>query len=169
MSGAARHHRGSGTVVAVAVLTVSDTRTEENDRSGAAARSRIEGAGHGVADYRILPDEPDAVRDQILEWLTRDDCDAVVITGGTGISKRDRTYEAVSELLDKRLDGFGELFRMLSWEQVGSAAMLSRATAGVASNKPIFSLPGSTPAVELGLDRLVLPELGHLLAELRKD
>jgi molybdenum cofactor biosynthesis protein B len=101
-------------------------------------------------------------------WLDRGDCDAIVINGGSGISRRDRTYEALSELLDKRLDGFGELFRMLSYEQVGSAAMLSRALGGIARGKPLFSLPGSPAAVQLALEKLILPELGHLLGELEK-
>ena len=102
------------------------------------------------------------------DWLGRDDCDAIVVYGGTGVARRDWTYEAVSRLLERKLDGFGELFRMLSWEQVGSAAMLSRAVAGIARGKPLFSLPGSPRAVELALERLILPQLEHLLAELRK-
>jgi len=161
-------HHGSGIRAAVAVLTVSDTRDETNDESGTQARQLLERAGHRVTDQRILPDEPAVVRRQVVEWLERGDCDAIVVNGGTGVSPRDGTYEALAGLLDKRLDGFGELFRMLSWEQVGSAAMLSRAIAGVASGKPLFSLPGSPPAVRLALEKLVLPELGHLLAELRK-
>jgi len=119
-------------------------------------------------DYRILPDEADAISDCVAAWIGRADCDAIVVNGGTGIAQRDRTYEAVSALLDRRLDGFGELFRALSYEQVGSAAMLSRAVGGIARGKPVFSLPGSPGAVALALERLVLPELGHLLGELRK-
>jgi molybdenum cofactor biosynthesis protein B len=150
------------------VLTVSDTRTPESDRSGRRIRELLEGDGHRVVDYAVLPDEPTLVVERVGEWLANAGCDGVVVSGGTGVSARDRTYEALARILDKRLDGFGELFRMLSYEQVGSAAMLSRAVGGVARGKLLFSLPGSTPAVELGLTRLILPELGHLLAELRK-
>ena len=165
---AQRHHGGDAGSLGIAWLTVSDTRTESTDRTAAAARQRIEAAGHRIADYRVLPDEPAQVRQAVLEWLGRDDCDAVIASGGTGVSARDRTYEALAELLDLRLDGFGELFRMLSWEQVGSSAMLSRALAGIARGKPVFAVPGSTAAAELALERLILPELGHLVAELRK-
>jgi molybdenum cofactor biosynthesis protein B len=149
-------------------LTVSDTRTPENDRSGQRARSLLEGAGHRVVDYRILPDEPESIAHCVRGWLDSEECEGVVINGGTGIASRDQTYEALSDLLDKRLEGFGELFRVLSFEQVGSAAMLSRAVAGIARGKPLFSVPGSPQAVELALERLILPELGHLLAELRR-
>lgn len=150
-------------------MTVSDTRDESSDRSGARARELIESAGHVVVDYAVLPDEPAAVRVRVERWLRRGDCDGVIVNGGTGVSKRDRTLEALSGLIEQRLDGFGELFRALSYEQIGSAAMLSRTTGGVAAGKPLFLLPGSTAAVALGLERLILPELGHLLGELRKD
>jgi molybdenum cofactor biosynthesis protein B len=150
------------------VLTVSDTRGPDDDRSGAVARERIESAGHAVCDYRVVPDDPEKIRDVVEGWLASEGCDAVVVSGGTGISTRDRTYEAIDGLLDRRLDGFGELFRMLSFEQVGSAAMLSRAVGGIARRTPLFALPGSPRAVQLALDRLILPQLGHLLAELRK-
>jgi len=152
----------------LALLTVSDTRTESDDRSGLLIRSLAEAAGHRVVDYRLLPDEPDEIRNCVQDWLTRDECDAIVVNGGTGVARRDRTHEAIARLLDRRLDGFGELFRMLSYEQVGSAAMLSRAIAGIARGKPLFSVPGSPRAAELALSRLILPELGHLLSELRK-
>jgi molybdenum cofactor biosynthesis protein B len=116
----------------------------------------------------VVPDDPEKIRDVVEGWLASEGCDAVVVSGGTGISTRDRTYEAIDGLLDRRLDGFGELFRMLSFEQVGSAAMLSRAVGGIARRTPLFALPGSPRAVQLALDRLILPQLGHLLAELRK-
>jgi len=141
---------------------------ESDDHSGRAARRLLEAAGHRIIDYKILPDEPDQVRDQLQRWLRRDDCDGAIAMGGTGISARDRTYEAVVSLLEKRLDGFGELFRALSYERVGSAAMLSRAVAGTVGGRLLFSLPGATAAVELALQSLIVPELGHLLAELRK-
>ena len=121
-----------------------------------------------MIDYRILPDEPEEISGCVREWLGRSDCEAILVSGGTGISPRDRTYEALAGLIDQRLDGFGELFRMLSFEQVGSAAMLSRALGGIAGGKPLFALPGSPRAVELALEKLILPELGHLLAELSK-
>ncbi|HXV76020.1 MAG TPA: MogA/MoaB family molybdenum cofactor biosynthesis protein [Candidatus Polarisedimenticolaceae bacterium] len=153
----------------VALLTVSDTRTVDTDRSGQLAKRLLEEAGHRSFDYRIVPDEPERVREQIERWLGQDACDAVVVNGGTGIAARDRTYEAVVALLDQRLPGFGELFRALSFVEIGSGAMLSRAVAGVARGRPLFSLPGSPAAVELALRRLIVPELGHLLGELRKQ
>ena len=161
-------HEAEAIQARVALLTVSDSRNPETDASGQSARARIEKAGHRVVEYLILPDEPDRVRKQVVDWLSLEDLDAVILNGGTGIAARDRTYEAIASLLGKRLDGFGELFRMLSFQEIGSAAMISRALGGIARGKVIFSLPGSTAAVELGLDRLILPELGHLIAELRK-
>jgi molybdenum cofactor biosynthesis protein B len=150
-------------VVRCAVLTVSDTRTPENDRGGRAIIERLEAAGHAIHAYEILKDDPDAIGEQV--GALRDDaaCQAILLTGGTGLAARDTTYEAVSRLLDKRLDGFGELFRMLSFEQVGAAAMLSRAVAGLCGRTALFAMPGSPKAVELAMDRLVLPELGHIV------
>ena len=162
------HERRVPKSAALSVLTVSDTRTPEDDRSGRLVRSLLEAAGHRVVAYRVLPDEPDAIVRCVEEWLVRDDCDGILVSGGTGISTRDCTCEALSGLLDKRLNGFGELFRMLSYEQVGSRAMLSRALCGIARRKPLFSLPGSPAAVRLALEKLILPELGHLLGELEK-
>lgn len=161
-------HAADPVSAGVALLTVSDTRTEETDGSGALARELLTGAGHRVVDYRILPDEPEAVAEQVRLWLERDDCELVIVSGGTGISPRDRTPEALGRLMELRLPGFGELFRQLSYEEIGSAAMLSRATAGIGAGRPIFLLPGSKAAVRLALERLILPELAHLLAELRK-
>ena len=160
------HRRDAPREAALGVLTVSDTRTIETDASGEAIRSRLAAAGHRTHDYCIVPDEPELVARQVGEWLADAQCDGVIVNGGTGIAPRDRTYEAIAGLLERRLDGFGELFRMLSYAEIGSAAMLSRAVAGVARGKPVFSLPGSTAAVELALERLILPELGHLLAQL---
>ena len=151
------------------MLTVSDTRSASTDHSGEAIRRLIEQAGHRVVDHDILPDDPHRVRDRLSAWLADERFDGVIVNGGSGISRRDRTHEAVAALIDQRLDGFGELFRMLSWEQVGSAAMLSRALGGIAGGKLLFALPGSTAAVELAMQRLILPELGHLLAELAKE
>lgn len=162
------HRRAGPDRVSVGLLTVSDTREEATDVSGRLARGLLEAAGHRVFAYRILPDDPSQVRDQLERWLAEEDCQAVVVNGGTGISERDRTYEAVSALFEKTLDGFGELFRWLSYQRIGPAAMLSRAAAGIARGRPIFSVPGSPEAVRLALEELILPELGHLVGELRK-
>jgi len=164
----AHPHGDTGRAARLALLTVSDTRTAATDRSGTRARELLEAAGHRVIDYRIVPDEPERVRETVHAWLAAAECDAVLVNGGTGIASRDRTYEALAGLLDKRLDGFGELFRMLSFEQVGSAAMLSRAIGGVARGKLLFAVPGSPAAVELAVERLIAPELAHLLHELGK-
>jgi molybdenum cofactor biosynthesis protein B len=144
------------------VVTVSDTRTAETDVSGARIRAALEGAGHRVVSYAILPDEPGRIREHVERALADPAVQAVIVNGGTGVAPRDTTYEALTALLEKRLDGFGELFRMLSWEQVGSAAMLSRAAAGVARGKILASLPGSPDAVTLAMERLLVPELGHM-------
>lgn len=152
----------------VGVLTVSDTRTSASDLSGDTAAAILAAAGHVVVRRAIVPDDPERVQDAVLGWLADPECDAVITNGGTGIASRDRTYEAVSELLDQTLDGFGELFRMLSWQDVGPAAMLSRAVGGVARGKPLFAVPGSPAAVRLAVERLIAPELAHLLAELRR-
>jgi molybdenum cofactor biosynthesis protein B len=144
------------------VVTVSDTRTAETDVSGARIRAALEGAGHRVVSYAILPDEPGRIREHVERALADPGVQAVIVNGGTGVAPRDTTYEALTALLEKRLDGFGELFRMLSWEQVGSAAMLSRAAAGVARGKILASLPGSPDAVTLAMERLLVPELGHI-------
>ena len=152
----------------VYVLTVSDTRTEENDESGKACREAALAAGHTIAGSGILPDDPEQVRERVKLLCAGGDIDAVLINGGTGISTRDTTYEAVVGLLDKRLDGFGELFRVLSFEEIGSKAMASRAVAGVCGKTLIFSMPGSTRAVKLAMEKLVARELGHLTGELRK-
>jgi molybdenum cofactor biosynthesis protein B len=150
------------------VLTVSDTRTEETDKSGHAISELLIGAGHAVVGRAIVKDEPEHVRDTIERQLANPDVQVVITTGGTGITSRDNTYEAVSAILQKRLDGFGELFRMLSYEQIGSAAMMSRACAGLAAGRIVICLPGSEGAVRLAVERLVLPELGHLVQQAQK-
>ena len=149
-----------------AVITVSDTRAHETDVSGRAIVELLEDAGHVVAKRQILRDEPMDVRDAVLANVA--DVDAIITTGGTGITSRDSTYEAVASIFEKHLDGFGELFRMLSYEEIGSAAMMTRATAGVARGTAIFLLPGSEHAVRLGMTKLILPELGHVVRELRR-
>jgi len=163
-------HRRSAEPIAArcAVITLSDTRTAETDKSGRRIRELLEGDGHAVAHYEILPDEPQRLRGSLQTLLTRADVDAVLTNGGTGISRRDQTIGVIERAIELPLPGFGELFRMLSWQQIGSGAMLSRAAGGVARGKLVFAMPGSTAAVELALTKLILPELRHLLGELRK-
>lgn len=144
----------------IAVITASDTRTVVSDESGGLIREMLEGAGHQVCSYQILPDEPKLVAGAVRAALPG--LDAVIINGGTGIAARDTTLEAVRGLLDKELEGFGELFRMLSYQEIGPAAMLSRALAGVSGGKIVVSLPGSPAACRLALERLLLPELAHM-------
>jgi molybdenum cofactor biosynthesis protein B len=164
-----REHRDEAPAsVRVAVLTMSDTRTADEDRSGQLIRTNLAWRGHELAAYDIVPDEPDRIREQISTWLADATIDAIVTNGGTGISARDSTYEVVAGLLEKRLDGFGELFRMLSWQEIGAAAMLSRAVAGSVGATMIFCLPGSSNAVRLAMEKLIGPELGHAVHELRK-
>ncbi len=152
----------------IAVLTMSDTRTREEDRSGEIIRQSLSWRGLTVAAYEIIPDDPERIRDHIQDWLNMAEIDAVITNGGTGISSRDSTYDIVAAMLDKRLDGFGELFRMLSWQEVGAAAMLSRAVAGSIGTKAIFCLPGSSNAVTMAMEKLIGPELLHVIHELRK-
>jgi len=147
------------------VITISDTRTDETDTAGRAIAELLGGAGHQVVGRTIVKDDPVFVRGAIERQLANPNVQAVITTGGTGISSRDSTYEAVSALLRKRLDGFGELFRMLSYEQIGSAAMLSRACAGLVAGRIVVALPGSEAAVRLAMERLLIPELGHLVRE----
>jgi molybdenum cofactor biosynthesis protein B len=147
------------------IVTVSDTRTEETDTSGRAIAALLTAAGHSVAGRAIVKDEASLVREAVRRQLASVDVQAIITTGGTGITSRDSTYEAISALLEKRLDGFGELFRMLSFEQIGTAAMMSRACAGLAAGHIIVSLPGSEAAVRLAMERLLIPELGHLVQQ----
>lgn len=151
--------------VPLAIVTVSDTRTPETDTSGQIIRALAEAAGHRVVGHRIVKDEPVQV-EAALEEFAASEARLIIFNGGTGISQRDRTYDVISRKLEKTLPGFGELFRMLSYEQVGAAAMLSRATAGVYCNKVIFSTPGSPNAVQLAMEKLILPEIQHLAWEL---
>lgn len=148
------------------VITVSDTRTIETDEGGRLIQGLLRSAGHTVSDYQILPDEPEQVRVALELIGNKNSSGAVIITGGTGISKRDGTVEVAEALIEKRLDGFGELFRFLSYGEIGSSAMLSRAVAGVFRGKILFCLPGSLGAVRLAMEKLILPELGHLVGEI---
>ena len=151
-----------------AVVTVSDTRTAETDHSGKAIADALTEAGHAVVSRTIVRDDPRAIVAAVERALATPEVEAVVATGGSGVSRRDSTPEAIAPLLEKRLDGFGELFRSLSFAEIGPAAMLSRAAAGTARGRVIFILPGSEHAVRLAMTRLILPELGHIVAELSK-
>jgi molybdenum cofactor biosynthesis protein B len=150
------------------VLTVSDTRTEDTDTSGRAIRDLLTKAGHTVTGHAIVRDEPARVASLVRGRLADPATRVIIATGGTGISSRDTTYEAINALLEKRLDGFGELFRMLSFHDIGSAAMMSRATAGTVGRTAIFVLPGSLAAVRLAMEKLIVPELGHVVQQLEK-
>lgn len=171
MSSDHKSHGGAAsgaTSLAFGLLTVSDTRTAQNDVSGRVLRELISTEGHRVYATAIVRDDAQAVRERMLTWVLDPTCEVIVSSGGTGLSARDRTVEAVSDLFDVAIDGFGELFRMLSFEEIGSRAMLSRAVAGVVRGTPVFLLPGSPDAVTLALTRLVLPEIGHVVGELRR-
>ena len=164
-----REHKAQGPLaVSCYILTVSDTRTPETDTSGQAIRALLQDAGHVVSGHDIERDDPAMITARLRELLADEHTHVIISTGGTGISPRDGTFEAVTALFEKRLDGFGELFRMISFEEIGSAAMLSRATAGTVGRKAIFALPGSEKAVRLAMTRLVLPELGHVVQQLSK-
>jgi molybdenum cofactor biosynthesis protein B len=160
------HRQDAPASVRCFVLTISDTRSEQNDTSGDAIAAALTAAGHVVAGRRIVRDEPAVVSALVVEQAA--EVQAIVTTGGTGITSRDSTYEAISGVLDKRMDGFGELFRMISYGEIGSAAMLSRACAGSIGRTAVFSLPGSEHAVRLALDKLILPEIGHVVRELNR-
>ena len=162
------HQAASPAHVRCYVLTVSDTRTDENDTGGRLLRDLLAGEGHDVVGHAIVPDESATLRAAIEQQLDAAEVQAVITTGGTGISRRDGTYEVVSQLIEKRIEGFGELFRALSFEEIGPAAMLSRACAGTARGTILISLPGSHNAVRLGMTRLVNPELGHLVREVAR-
>ncbi len=160
-----RQHRASSVAsVNCAVITVSDTRTPETDTSGRYIHDALLRDGHQILAYEIIQDEPALISERLRGLIDDPTCMAVLLNGGTGLAPRDTTYEAVVTTLDKTLDGFGELFRGLSYDDVGSSAMLSRAVAGVAGRTVIFAMPGSTRAVQLAMDKLILPELGHIVA-----
>ena len=164
----AEHKAHAPRAVRCVVCTVSDSKTPETDTSGRLLGELLSGAGHEVVEYRLVRDEPHQVQEVIHAACRAPAVQAVVFTGGTGITSRDQTFEAIEALLEKRLPGFGELFRMLSYQEIGPAAMLSRAQAGVRAGRLIFSLPGSPAACRLALERLILPELGHLVREVSR-
>jgi molybdenum cofactor biosynthesis protein B len=159
----AEHRSRAPRAVHCHVITISDTRTMDTDASGRAIAHLLEEAGHVVAGRSLVKDDAELVRGTVERQLANPEVQAIITTGGTGIASRDSTYEAISGLLHKRLDGFGELFRMLSYEQIGAAAMMSRATAGLVAGRIVVSLPGSEAAVRLAMEKLLLPELGHLV------
>ena len=162
------HREAAPRSIALAVITVSDTRTPATDESGKLIVDLCRQAGHQSVHQLVVPDDPERVRDAVVAAVAIPAVQAVLVNGGTGISGRDRTFEAISALLDLRLDGFGELFRHLSYQEIGAAAMLSRAVAGLVSGRPVFSMPGSPAAVRLAMEKLILPELSHVVAEAAK-
>lgn len=162
------HRSEAPSSITVSVLTVSDTRSLDSDASGKLIQEKLEARGHRISERQIVKDEPDAIRREVLRTVARPDVDALIVTGGTGVSSRDSTPEVVEPLLEKVLSGYGELFRMLSFEEIGAAAMLSRALAGTAGRTAVFVTPGSSGAVRLAMERLILPELTHLVGQLRK-
>jgi molybdenum cofactor biosynthesis protein B len=164
----ADHKAAVPTSVACFVLTVSDTRTLETETSGRAIAELLEAAGHRVVGRAVVRDEPAEVARVVTETIAAGEAQAVITTGGTGLARRDSTFEALVGLFDKRIDGFGELFRSMSFEEIGAAAMLSRATAGVIDDRAVFLLPGSEHAVRLAVNRLIVPELGHLVGQLQR-
>lgn len=162
------HKAVAPSTVRVFVLTVSDTRTDDTDSSGLAICEHLKAAGHHVAGKAIEKDDPARVAELVRQQAVIADIDAIITTGGTGLTSRDSTFEAIDALLTKRLPGFGELFRMLSYEQIGSAAMMSRACAGTIGSVVVISLPGSEKAVRLAMSKLVIPELAHLVQQAAK-
>ena len=153
--------------VRFAVITVSDTRTHETDKSGNFIKQSMINAGHLLEHYTLVKDEPDEIRSQMHQLAAIFDLDAIILNGGTGIAPRDTTYDAIAALLEKTLPGFGEMFRYLSWQEVGSRAIASRAEAGIYQGKLVFSLPGSSNAVKLAIEQLILPEIIHLVRQLK--
>jgi len=150
------------------VITCSDTRTPENDTSGALIMSCLKGRGHTVVSYHLVKDDPSIIRKLIKQGGKDRHVQAIIVNGGTGISRRDSTFEAIDGLLEKRLDGFGEIFRALSYQDIGSAAIMSRATAGLYKGTIVITIPGSEKAVLLAMDKLILNELGHMAREMTK-
>jgi molybdenum cofactor biosynthesis protein B len=166
--GVSDHKAQAPHAVGCFVLTVSDTRTPETDTSGKAIRDLLEAAGHHIIASALVRDEPEQVTGVVRRQLADAGTRVIITTGGTGITSRDGTFEAIDRLFEKRLTGFGELFRMLSFDEIGSAAMMSRAAAGTVGAKAIFVLPGSESAVRLAMTRLIVPELGHIAQQLGK-
>lgn len=163
-----KHRHAAPEHVRVAVVTISDTRTREDDTGGDTIQEMLKEAGHEVTERTIIRDEASRIRTTLVNLLARSNVDAVITTGGTGVSARDTTYEVAERMIDKKLDGFGEIFRVLSYEEIGAAAMLSRAIAGAAGTKFVACLPGSRNGVRLAMEKLIVPEIAHVVFELRK-
>ena len=166
--GSKEHKKHAVANIGFGVVTISDTRTVETDTSGMLIRELIVGEGHHVGHYSIIKDEKRGISNLLQDLLRDDSLDAFIFSGGTGISTRDITPEAIRPLLDKELPGFGEMFRFLSMDEIGSAAMMSRAIGGISNGKPIFCIPGSRGAVSLAMRKIILKETGHMLYEVRK-
>jgi molybdenum cofactor biosynthesis protein B len=162
------HNLNTSKSVKVAILTISDTRNQEDDRSGQTIEALLQTNNHTILEYEIVKDEKLIIQDKIKTWSEQSDIQAIILNGGTGFSPRDVTFEAVSTLLDKHMDGFGELFRMLSYEEIGPKALFSRAVAGSKGATAIYALPGSTNAVRLAMEKLILPTMSHFTDELIK-
>ena len=166
---AAREHKAHAPKsVGCMIITCSDTRTPDTDTSGQLIQKLLKEQGHSIVAYHLVKDEPAQIKSRIAEGIANDAVQAIIINGGTGISRRDSTFEAVDGMLEKRLDGFGEVFRYLTYKDIGSPAIMSRATAGIIKGRILFSTPGSENAVRLAMEKLILPELGHLVRELTK-
>ena len=161
------HKKKAAKSLGIMVITVSDTRDETTDQSGRLIKEMLAEVGHRTVGYQIVKDEPHEIEDLLRQTLERKDLEVIILNGGTGIAPRDGTYEVVDRLLQKRLDGFGEIFRYLSYQDIGSAAIMSRACAGIAGDKVMISLPGSKAAVQLAMGQLILPEMGHMVSQLR--
>ncbi len=159
------HKHKSPKSVSCAVLTISDTRTERDDESGRLLVKKLSENGHRVIVYCILKNEPDSIKKKIYELLKEEELQVIIATGGTGVSRRDITVETIYPILEKKLDGFGELFRSLTYSEIGTGSIMSRATAGVVGGKVIICLPGSLGAAKLAMDKIILPEIGHLVRE----
>jgi molybdenum cofactor biosynthesis protein B len=171
MSSPATHHEHKShapSSIGCVVITCSDTRTPDTDTSGYRIMHMLKDSGHTVVAYHVVKDEPSKIKAKIKSALTNKKVRAIIINGGTGIARRDSTFEAVDRMLEKRLDGFGEVFRYLTYLEIGSPAIMSRATAGIIKGRVLFSTPGSENAVRLAMERLILPELGHLVQQLSK-
>lgn len=169
MSESVQQHRSAAeTSLSFGVLTISDTRSLADDSGGSLIVELLEGAGHLVPARRIVIDDRDAIVSALLDFVSFPAISAIISTGGTGLARRDVTFEAVNSILDRSIDGFGEIFRMLSYAEIGSAAMLSRATAGTIGSTVVFALPGSRNAIRLAMERIILPEIAHVVYEVRK-
>jgi molybdenum cofactor biosynthesis protein B len=163
------HKSHAPSQIGCVVITCSDTRTPESDTSGYRIMHMLKDAGHAVLSYQLVKDEPSKIKSAIKKAAKNNKVQAIIINGGTGIARRDSTFEAVDKMLEKRLDGFGEVFRFLTYQEIGSPAIMSRATAGIYKGRVIFSTPGSENAVRLAMEKLILPELGHIVQQLSKQ